>query len=169
MLELSGLRKDDFDVTRLTDTVEGYIINQSITVRAALEQLASAYFFDIVETDGVLKCVSRGKVLDIENSTTIVIPEEDLVPTNKGEIAETMEIVRAQELELPKQINVTYIDRPFNYDPVTQTSQRQTTKALEQVTLNLPIVMSATLAKKIADVTLYGAWKERLSFGFIAT
>ena len=59
--------------------------------------------------------VPRGKILDIDESTTIVISEEDLVPTNKGEISETIEIVRAQELELPNQINVTYIDRPFNF------------------------------------------------------
>jgi hypothetical protein len=96
-----------------------------------------------------------------------MIPEEDLVPTDKNGTAETIEIVRAQELELPKQINVTYIDRPFNYDPVTQSSQRQTVKAVEQIMLNLPIVMSATMAKKIADITLYGAWKERISFGFM--
>ncbi len=167
LFEASGLETSDFDVTRLTDTVEGYIINQSITIRAALEQLASAYFFDIVEADGILKCVPRGKILDVDNSATLMIPEENLVPTDKGEIAETIEIVRAQELELPKQINVTYIDRPFNYDPITQSSQRQTVKAVEQVSLNLPIVMSATLAKRIADITLYGAWKEHVSFGFM--
>ena len=50
---------------------------------------------------------------------------------------------------------------------MTQSAQRQTVKSIEQVTLNLPIVMSATMAKKIADITLYGAWKERVSFGFM--
>jgi hypothetical protein len=169
LLELAGLNKSDFDVTRLTDTVEGYIINQSITIRGALEQLACSYFFDVVEADGILKCVPRGKVnvnLDSE-AKGLSLTEETIVPTDKNGIADTLEIVRAQELELPNQVNVTYIDRPFNYDPVTQSSQRQTVKAVEQVTLNLPIVMSATLAKKIADVTLYGAWKERVSFGFM--
>lgn len=166
LLELSGLKKDDFDVTRLTDTVEGYVITQPITVRGALEQLACSYFFDLLESDGILKCVPRAKHLDTE-SENLSLTEEDLVPTDKNGIAETIEIVRAQDLELPNQVNVTYIDRPFNYDPVTQSSQRQTVKAVEQVTLNLPIVMSATYAKKIADVILYGAWKERVSFGFM--
>ena len=75
-----------------------------------------------------------------------------------------MEIAYAQELELPQRVNVTYLDRPFNYDPVTQTSQRQTVRAVDQVTMNLPIVMGATLAKQISDITLYGTWKERTSF-----
>ncbi len=52
-----------------------------------------------------------------------------------------------------------------NYDPVTQTSQRQVVRAVDQVTINLPIVMGATQAKQVADITLYGTWKERLSFG----
>lgn len=162
LLELSGLEKQDFDVTRLTDTVEGYIINQGMTVRAAIEQLQAAYFFDIVETDGILKCVSRGKVL-----SDIAVSQDDLIPNNKNGIADIIEIARAQELELPRTVNVSYIDRPFNYDPVNQSSQRQTVKAVEQVMLNLPLVMSSTQAKKIADVTLYGAWKERVSYSFI--
>ena len=77
---------------------------------------------------------------------------------------DVLEINYAQELELPQRVNVTYLDRPFNYDPVTQTSQRQTVKAVDQVTMNLPIVMGATRAKQIADITLYGTWKERTSF-----
>jgi hypothetical protein len=159
LLKLTGLNEDDYDVTRLVDTVEGYIIMHPITVRGALEQLASAYFFDVVESDGILKCVPRGK------NSNITITQDNLVPTDKNGVADVLEIVRAQELELPQCVNVTYIDRPFNYDSVTQSSQRQTVKAIEQVILNLPLVMSATQAKKIADITLYGAWKERVSFG----
>jgi len=158
LFQLTGLAKSDYDVTRLTETVEGYIILHPITARAALEQLAAAYFFDVVESDGILKCVLRG------NNSCLSISQEDLVPINKNGVQDVLEIVRAQELELPQRVNVTYIDRPFNYDPVTQSSQRQTVKAVEQVMLNLPLVMSSTMAKKIADVTLYGAWKERVSF-----
>ncbi|MGB4191950.1 MAG: glycoside hydrolase TIM-barrel-like domain-containing protein [Rickettsiales bacterium] len=158
LFQLSGLSKSDYDVTRLTETVEGYIILHPITVRNALEQLACSYFFETIESDGILKCVSRG------GSSCINITQDDLVPTDKNGVADVLEIVRAQELELPQRVNVTYIDRPFNYDPVTVTAQRQTVKAVEQVMLNLPLVMNDTLAKKIADVTLYGAWKERVSF-----
>ena len=158
LFQLAGLSKSDYDVTRLTETVEGYIILHPITARAAIEQLAAAYFFDVVESDGLLKCVPRG------NNSCLTITQETLVPTDKNGVQDVLEIVRAQELELPQRVNVTYIDRPFNYDPVTQSSQRQTVKAVEQVMLNLPLVMSSTMAKRIADVTLYGAWKERVSF-----
>lgn len=160
MLQSAGLTPSDYDVTRLTATLEGYILQQPSTVRNALEQLATAFFFDVVESDGILKCVPRG------NASIRLIPEDDLLPSAKSGQQSVLEINYAQELELPQRVNVTYIDRPFNYDPVTQTSQRQTTKAIDQVTMNLPIVMGATQAKQVADITLYGTWKERISFAF---
>jgi hypothetical protein len=54
-----------YDVTRLTDIVSGFVINNRQTVRACLEQLAAAYFFDCVESDGLLKFVKRGKVSNV--------------------------------------------------------------------------------------------------------
>ena len=158
LLQAAGLESADYDVSRLTDTVEGFILDRPITVRAALEYLTTSFFFDIVESDGILKCVSRG------NESVESVPEDDLIPSTKEGTQNILEIIRAQEMELPQRVNVTYIDRPFNYDPVTQTSQRQTVKAVDQVSMNLPIVMGATLAKQISDITLYSAWKERVSF-----
>jgi hypothetical protein len=160
LFQSSGLTPADYDVTRLTATLEGFILQQPITGRNAIDQLATAFFFDIVESDGILKCVPRG------NASIRSIPEADLIPSGKDSQQSVLEINYAQELELPQRVNVTYIDRPFNYDPVTQTSQRQTTKAIDQVTMNLPIVMGATQAKQVADITLYGTWKERISFAF---
>lgn len=158
LLQAAGLTASDYDVSRLTDTVEGFILDRPITVRSALEYLTSAFFFDIVESDGILKCVPRG------SESVKAVPEDDLIPAAKKGIQDIIEINYAQELELPQRVNVTYIDRLFNYDPVTQTSQRQTVRAVDQVTVNLPIVMGATRAKQISDITLYGTWKERTSF-----
>jgi len=158
LLQNAGLTASDYDVTRLTDTLEGFILDRPITVRAALEYLTSAFFFDIVESDGILKCVPRG------SESIKSVPEDDLIPAKKKGVQDVLEINYAQELELPQRVNVTYLDRPFNYDPVTQTSQRQVVRAVDQVTVNLPIVMGATRAKQIADITLYGTWKERTSF-----
>ncbi len=158
LLQAAGLTASDYDVSRLTDTLEGFILDRPITVRNALEYLTKAYFFDIVESDGILKCVPRG------SESVKSIDEDYLIATNKRGIQDILEMNYAQELELPQRVNVTYLDRPFNYDPVTQTSQRQTVRAVDQVSMNLPIVMGATLAKQIADITLYGTWKERLSF-----
>jgi hypothetical protein len=87
-------------------------------VRNAIEQLTAAFFFDVVESDGILKCVPRG------NASIKNVPENDLIPSGKDDTQTVLEINYAQELELPQRVNVTYIDGPFNYDPVTQTYQR---------------------------------------------
>ena len=158
LLQEPGLTASDYDVTRLTDTLEGFILKQPITVRSALEYLTSAYFFEPVESDDILKFVPRG------NESSVNVPEADLIPSGKKGASNVLGINYAQELELPQRVSVTYLDRLFNYDPVTQSSQRQTVKAVDQVLINLPIVMGATLAKKISDITLYGTWKERISF-----
>lgn len=158
LLQAAGLTASDYDVSRLTDTMEGFILDRPITVRSALEYLTSAFFFDVVESDGILKCVPRG------SESVKAVPEDDLIPAAKKGVQDILQITYAQELELPQRVNVTYLDRPFNYDPVTQTSQRQTVKAVDQVTISLPIVMGATRAKQISDITLYGTWKERASF-----
>lgn len=158
LLESSGLSKSDFDVRRLTDIVDGYIILHAITAREAIEQLQAAYFFDVVESDGIIKFIPRGGI------PSITIPQEEIVPSNKNGIQDLLDIVRAQELELPQCVNVTYIDRHSSYNPATQSSQRQSVKAIEKVIINLPIVMNSTLAKKISDITLYSTWKERISF-----
>jgi hypothetical protein len=161
LLERAGLTSTDYDVSRLTDTVDGYLLVQNITVRDAIEQLQAVYFFDMVESDGQLKFVKRG------GESIVTIAGDDLVPLTKGgDIREILEIHRAQELDLPQEVNVTYINRVANYDPGLQRSTRQTTDAVDKVSLNVPIVMTDQEAKTIADVTLYNGWIQRVSYKF---
>jgi hypothetical protein len=162
ILELAGLKPTDYDVSRLTGNVYGYIINQHITAREAIEQLQSAYFFDVSESDGVLKFASR-----LQGVSKADIPEKDLVTTNatnNSDIKNTIEISITQELELPQKVSVTHIDCQQNYDLVTVQSQRQTTGTVEQVNFSLPILLDDSSAKQIADITLYQAWQERINY-----
>src|SRR5690606_14664799 len=92
LLHAAGLTPSDYDVTRLTASLEGFILQQPITVRNALEQLASGFFFDVVESDGILKCVPRG------NASVKSIPEDDLIPSAKSGVQDVLEIHYAQEL-----------------------------------------------------------------------
>ncbi len=86
LLQAAGLTPSDYDVTRLTASLEGFILQQPITVRNALEQLASGFFFDVVESDGILKCVPRG------NESVKSIPEDDLIPSAKSGVQDVLEI-----------------------------------------------------------------------------
>ncbi len=156
LLKKVGYDSTMYDVTRLTDIASGFIINNRQTVRSCLEQLAAAYFFDCVESDGLLKFIKRGKVSSITIDFTELVPSQDAI--------DTLSITRTQELELPRQVDVIYLNRTADFQSGTQSSQRQTVKAVDYVTVNLPIVLSDQEAKVVADVTLYNAWVGRVSY-----
>ncbi|MBX9726213.1 MAG: glycoside hydrolase TIM-barrel-like domain-containing protein [Rickettsiales bacterium] len=159
LLKKVGYDSNMVDITRLTDIVNGFVVTNRQTVRACLEQLAAAYFFDCVESDGLLKFVKRGKV----SGTTVDFTE--LVPQDDGSI-DTLTITRTQELELPRQVDVIYLNRTADYQAGTQSSQRQTVKAVDYATVNLPIVLTDQEAKVVADVSLYNAWVGRVQYQF---
>ena len=152
-----GLTPDLIDVTRLTDTVDGFVINNRQTIRACLEQLASAYFFDCTESDGVLKFIKRGGV------SALTIDISALIPKQNGE---ALTITRTQELDLPREVDVVYLNRKQAYQSGTQVSQRQTGSAVNYATVNLPIVFTDQEAKAVADVTLFNAWAGRTNYQF---
>lgn len=161
ILEIVGLKPSDYDVSRLQSDVQGYIISEHITAREAIEQLQSAYFFDAVESDGILKFIPR--LTGVEAAAEV--REDELVPSSNQDIRETLNLTITQELELPQKVSVTHIDGLQNYDLLTVQSQRQTANTREQINFSLPIVLNNQLAKQIADITLYNAWQERINYG----
>lgn len=158
LLKKVGYDSTMYDTSRLTDIVEGYLITSRQTVRSCLEQLATAYFFDCVESDGLLKFVKRG------GASGNTIDHTELVPQNDS--GESFMVTRTQELELPRQVDVIYLSRTADYQSGTQSAQRQTVRAVDYSTINLPVVLSDQQAKVVADVTLYNAWVGRLQYQF---
>jgi len=55
----AGLTADDIDVTELTDTVNGYLINNLSSGRGMIEPLRQAFYFDAYESDYKLKFAKR--------------------------------------------------------------------------------------------------------------
>lgn len=173
ILQKVGLSTTDFDTSRLTDTVDGFYITSQISARQAIEQLQYAYFFDMVESDGLLKFVKRGQ------ASVATITEANLIPLNgssqggstgsngASQIRETLSITRTQELDLPQEVSVVYTNRSNDYQAGTQISQRQVGNASNVITMSLPLVITDQLAKIIADQTLYTAWLGRNAFQFV--
>ncbi len=152
----SGMDIIDIDVSDLNRQVEGFIINGQQTLRDAVESLQIGYFFDSVESGGVFKFVPRG------GQSIMNIPEGDIVPYDNSQFS----ITRAQEIELPKRVNVVYLSRLANYHSLTQYSQRETTSSREVMTVNMPVVMSDQIARNIADSLLFSLWTGRTSYQF---
>ena len=148
----AGLEESLVDVSRLNDAVDGYIVTRPARARELIEQLMAAYFFDAAESDGALKCVPRGQVSVAE------ISEDDLLPMSDGAL---LSITRAQEMELPREVDVITFNRLKNYQSGTRRASRQSVDARDVLTINLPIVMSEQQAETVAETALYTQWLAR--------
>jgi hypothetical protein len=154
----AGLSQNDFDVSRLQGLVDGFVLTRQQSVRQAIEQLMGAYFFDAVESDNVIRFVHRG------SEAVAAIPTDDILPMTQGESRSLMKITRMQEVELPQQVSVIYLNKTQHYQAGHQIAQRSTTESEERTTLNVPIVMAESQAQSIAEITLYTAWMGHTQF-----
>lgn len=158
--ERAGFDESDLDVSHLTELVEGYVIAGQQTARNAIETLQVAYFFDSVESDSMLEFIPRGADVALQ------LNEQKLVPFTRGDDSARFHINRLQEVDLPKRVNVVYLNRLYNYQNATQYSQRQTSNSRQVLAVDLPIVLSDQSAKIISDVSLFTAWHARTQYIF---
>jgi len=144
------------DVTALTDDVRGYVLNTRMRARAALTPLIDGFFFDGIESDGKLKFPKRG------GSSIVAIPESDLAAHLTGnERPQKLISFRQQEVELPIQVEVVYVDGTADYVVGTQRARRLTKASREKMVVRLPIHFNADEALQIAVKHLLYAWLQR--------
>lgn len=155
-----GLTASQIDVSRLHSLVDGYVLNNQASARNAIDNLRAAYFFDAVESDGLVKYVARGGISDV------AIAEEDLLPNRKNGQYTLLKMERKQELELPQKVDVLYLNKGADYQPGNQHSQRYTTQSVGVESIMLPVVMNDQVAKNIADISLYNNWLQRTMYVF---
>ena len=159
----SDLVAGDIDVTDATGIpVDGYVVANRGPIRGMIEPLMAAFFFDATESDNKIKFVQRG------GASAVTIPLADLSAQegNLGNTADPFDLTRQQEMELPLELNVVYLNSANNYQPSQQPSRRTTRNSQLKVTIQLPIVMSDNKAKQIADAMMYSAWQERMAGSF---
>lgn len=163
VVQRSGLQVADITLTRLTDgAVRGYYIARPTTPRAVLQQLAETYFFDVCESNGVLDFNDYG------GAPVVTIAQQDLVASDGDRISNPLKEVRKQVLEVPYKIFVAYNEPEQDYQTGTQYAARTQVHAHRDMNevhyVELPIAMSATQARRIAERMLYVGWIERSTY-----
>ena len=153
-----GLQASDIDVSALTELVDGYSISAVAPARHALEQLQNAFFFDVKESDVKLVFLPRGQEVVVQVAEAEIIPKAN---SNK-----LVEIKRKQEIELPKNVDVTYINRILDYQTSNQHAMREVTTSQQKLAVSLSLVLNEWQARKVAEVSLYNAWVSRNSLEF---
>ncbi len=152
-----GMETTDINVSELTDCVRGYTIDQQMTGRDAILPLQRYGFFDGRERDLVLEFPKRG------HDSVMTIPQDDMAarPSLDAELPDLIASTRAEETELPVIIHVRFKDQDASYQTGHAYSARLTSESKNTITVDVPIVMTATKAKQIADVLMANHWLER--------
>ena len=135
----------------------GYTITRPTPAASILQVLLQAFFFDICESDGLLKCVPRGL------APVLTIPESDLgLEKDKTKLVETI----GQEQDLPRRITTLYIDENEDYQQGKQEALRnaRVVSTKNQEIMTIPLTMDANFARQVAEKALYLRWLERNSY-----
>ena len=156
--EIVGLNPStELDTTDLTALVHGFVVNENMRARAALEVLMRAYFFTAVESDGLLKFVAKG------GNVIGAIPEANLAAHVVGsERPQQLISARQEELSLPAELNFMYLDSLTNYQVNVQRAQRQVTDSKEKLTVRVPIALEPDDAKQMCAKLFSSTWTERV-------
>lgn len=144
------------DLTELTsDEVRGYRITDASSARGSLGPLQAAYLFDLIDDGYKIKAVKRG------GEPIATIPLSDLGARSSGEaLGVLVRRERDTDTQLPSRYLLTYIDYNREYDANTQPADYPSSSSNER-NQQLPIVLSAGEAAKLADVLINLAWVER--------
>jgi hypothetical protein len=144
-----------------SDTVEGSAIMRHGSIRSYIENdLMPIYEFDSAVIDGQVVFVKRSV------TSTFNIAEDDLVAANP-----LIEEQRTMELDLPRRIELKFIDRALDYEDNSAPAQRSalpiaTMLSDSESEIEVPIVLTASQAKEIAERLLHTAWSQRVTFSF---
>jgi hypothetical protein len=145
------------DVSGLDGIVTGFAVTDTMSARDAIAPLAAAFFFDAVESAGVIRFVMRGR------AGVTACDADALVP--KGDVP-GFTLVRAQESDLPQVSRVAYIDGDQDYRQASVEARRLTGGSNRVASSSLPLVMDAGTAGGIGARLLQDAWVMRESASF---
>jgi hypothetical protein len=157
ILTRAGYAMGDYDVSALTNhTIQGYVLQEPMSARNAIEPLQSYAPFDLIETTGQLAAVLRGGAA----AATVPSGEWRAAAENKTQPPPLL-VTRAQEMDLPREVDIDVIDPSRNFEVNCQRARRIATSARAVQKISLPIVCDVDTAKQIAETKLYTAWAER--------
>jgi Putative phage tail protein len=114
------------------------------SVRQALEQLASAYYFGFVVSDKLYSRLRGG-------SSAATLPYADLGAGADGASDEPLELERGNDNEVPRKVALTYVNINSDHEHSTVTGDRGAGPEGSQETAELSLVLTPAEAQEIAD------------------
>lgn len=147
----------DGTATFIDDEVLGYAIGVDTTAVAAIIPLSLAYDFDMAEQYGCVRAFRRA----VTAHGSIERGELGAVAHDTDEAVDSIVINDRDETDLPRSVSLQYLDPDFDLQVVAQTAQRTDGNTENSTAVEVPLVLTATQARRIAERVLWTRWSER--------
>ncbi len=141
------------DVSQLRGVFTGYVVDRVMSAREALDALSTFYQFDAYESAGRITFRHRG---GFNNYSKV---PDDLVL--EADASETYKLTRAQESELPSEVNLRFIDADFSYNPASIRAKRLIGASNRISNSTLALVVDRSIVQGSAETILMDAWTQR--------
>jgi GTA TIM-barrel-like domain/Putative phage tail protein len=143
-----------YDVSGLSGSLAGYVVDRLMSARDALQPLSLAYFIDAFESGGLIHFAKRGWI-----GSLATIAPDDLVETSAE--APLYTLTRGQETELPLSAKITFVNEGRGYQQGSAEARHLNVRSDRVSAAELPIVMTPGTAQRIAESWLRDAWAAR--------
>jgi hypothetical protein len=149
---LEDLRLDPGPEMAVDGFVDGYVIDRPMSAREALEPLARLFGIDAIASGGTLRWRGRG------GRAVTALAEGDLILGDKDP---ALRLVRAQETELPLQVELGFTDGEGEYRRAAAASRRLAGASRRESRTHVAVVTRRAEAQRLADIWLQDLWAGR--------
>lgn len=146
------------------DAVRGLAITDEATCWDALKPLLPAFAIEAAEVAGRIRIYKRS-----ESLRSTISPEDMGAYVYGDEPPERFMFNRAPDKALPQETSLTFLDPARDYQPNTATSRRSEGSAASNVSVTLPLVMTADEGASAAALMHWDAWLGRTQGKFTLT
>lgn len=137
--------------------VDGYVIDRPMSVRGALEPLLRLFGIDAVARGAAVAWQGRG------GRAVLRLTKDDLV---LGDKEPSLKLTRAQETELPQQVEIGFTEGDTDYRRASVASRRLSGASRREARADSAVVTRRAEAQRLADTWLQDLWAGRESADF---
>ncbi|MCF8473067.1 MAG: phage tail protein [Emcibacter sp.] len=150
-----------YDANDLTQIVKGFMISGPTKSRTVLEELSQIYHFDVVEKENSL--IFR----NLNRTPNATLTSDDFVLlAKKSNSQNKITLTRQQDMALPKEIGISFIDPDRDYQTGHQRARRLNVASDIVRQSAYPLVISSGKAKTVSEIQLDLVWYGRESVSF---
>lgn len=155
-----GIEADQIDVSALAGIeVRGYPIGRQSSPADSIKPLQDVFDFDFPEWGNSGDSTTKLRAVLRGGSIKTTITDDDIVDNDQDDDG-----TRAQQVEFPRKVTLTFSDPDANYEPASQVAERTTEniKAVGETQISTNVVLNRTEGAQAVEKLLKRLWEESL-------